>query len=109
MVPSNDALGVIPERLKAAEYVSKVGITIQDDNGKEMLFVPGGAYRRSTSTASELANMSDGWIWSSTPIDITPYRGSYRLWYQSNVNNRRIDSTYPHRRWGGNVRCVKVQ
>lgn len=109
MVPSNDALGVIPERLKAAEYVSKVGITIQDDNGKEMLFVPGGAYRRSTSTASELANMSDGWIWSSTPIDITPYRGSYRLWYQSKVNNRRIDSTYPHRRWGGNVRCVKVQ
>ena len=109
MVPSNDALGVIPERLKAAEYVSKVGITIQDDNGKEMLFVPGGAYRRSTSTASELANMSDGWIWSSTPFDITPYRGSYRLWYQSNVNNRRIDSTYPHRRWGGNVRCVKVQ
>lgn len=109
MVPSNDALGLIPERLKAAEYVSKVGITIQDDNGKEMLFVTGGAYRRSTSTASELANMSDGWIWSSTPFDFTPYRGSYRLWYQSNVNNRRIDSTYPQRRWGGNVRCVKVK
>lgn len=109
MVPSNDALGVIPERLKAAEYVSKVGITIQDDNGKDMLFPTGGAYRRSTSTASELANMSDGWIWSSTPYDINPYRGSYRLWYQSNVNNRRIDSTYPQRRWGGNVRCVKVQ
>ena len=42
-------------------------------------------------------------------VNATPYRGSYRLWYQSNVNNRRIDSTYPHRRWGGNVRCVKVQ
>ena len=109
MVPSNDALGVIPERLKAAEYVSKVGITIQDDNGKDMLFVTGGAYRRSTSTASELANMSDGWIWSSTAYDMTPYRGSYRLWYQSNINNRRIDTNYPQRRWGGNVRCVKVQ
>ncbi len=109
MVPSNDALGVLPERLKAAEYVSKVGITIQDDNGKDMLFVPGGAYRRSTSTASELANMSDGWIWSSTAYDMTPYRGSYRLWYQSNTNNRRIDTNYPQRRWGGNVRCVKVQ
>ncbi len=109
MVPSNDALGVIPERLKAADYVSRVGITIKDDKGKDMLFVPGGAYRRSTSAASELANMSDGWIWSSTPFDIAPYRGSYRLWYQSNTNNRRIDSTYPHRRWGGNVRCVKVQ
>lgn len=109
MVPSNDALGVIPERLKAAEYVSKVGITIQDDNGKDMLFPTGGAYRRSTSTASELANMSDGWIWSSTAYDMTPYRGSYRLWYQSNTNNRRIDTNYPQRRWGGNVRCVKVQ
>ena len=109
MVPSNDALGLLPERLKAAEYVSKVGITIQDDKGKDMLFVPGGAYRRSTSTASELANMSDGYIWSSTPCEMTPYMGSYRLWYQSNVNNRRIDSTYPQRRWGGNVRCVKVQ
>lgn len=109
MVPSNDALSVIPERLKGAEYVSRVGITIQDDNGKDMLFVPGGAYRRSTSTASELANMSDGWIWSSTPYKMGDYRGSYRLWYQSNVNNRRIDTNYPQRRWGGNVRCIKVK
>lgn len=108
-VASNDALSLIPERLKAAEYVSRVGITIQDDEGKSMLFVPGGAYRRSVSSASELANMSDGWIWSSTPMDMGTYRGSYRLWYQSNTNNRRIDTTYPQRRWGGNVRCVKTK
>ena len=108
-VASNEELGLIPERLKASEYVSKVGITIQDDNGKSMLFVPGGAYRRSTSTASELASMSDGWFWSSTPYAMGEYRGSYRLWFQSNVNNRRIDTNYPQRRWGGNVRCVKVQ
>ena len=109
MVASNDALGLLPERLKAAEYVARVGITIKDDEGKDMLFVPGGAYRRSTSTASELASMSDGWVWSSTPYEMGTYRGSYRLWYQSNTNNRRIDTSYPQRRWGGNVRCVKVQ
>lgn len=108
-VASNDALSLIPERLKQAEYVSRVGITIQDDEGKSMLFVPGGAYRRSVSSASELANMSDGWIWSSTPMEMGTYRGSYRLWYQSNTNNRRIDTTYPQRRWGGNVRCVKTK
>lgn len=109
MVPSNDDLCVLPDRLKAAEYVSKVGITIQDDEGKAVLFVPGGAYRRSTSTASELANMQDGWIWSSTPYEMGQYRGSYRLWFQSNQNNRRLDTSYPQRRWAGNIRCIKVK
>lgn len=109
-VPSNEALEPIPARLKEAEYVAQVGITIRDDDGKEMLFVPGGSYRRSVSTASELANMSDGRIWSSTPCGLRDaYRGSYYLWYQSNVNNRRLDNANPQRRWGGNVRCVKMQ
>ncbi|MCR5560759.1 MAG: hypothetical protein K6F58_02965 [Bacteroidales bacterium] len=108
-VASNDELGLLPERLKASEYVSKVGIVIKDDDNKDMLFVPGGAYRRTTHATSELANMSDGWIWSSTPCAMEDYRGSYRLWFQNPVNNRRIDTSYPQRRWGGNVRCVKVQ
>lgn len=108
-VPSNDALGLLPARLKGAGYVSRVGITIQDDNGKDMLFALGGVYRRSASTVSELANMGDGWIWSASTCEMTPDRGSCRLWYQSPVNNRRIDENYPQRRWGGNVRCVKVK
>lgn len=103
------AMDELPARLKAAQYVSRVGITIQDDDGKSMLFVPGGYYRRSTNASSQICNMADGWIWVATPVEMGTNRGSYRLWFQSNVNNRRVDTTYPQRRWGGNVRCVKIQ
>ena len=108
-IPGNDVLSLIAARMQGIDFESRVGITIKDDDGKQMLFAPGGYYRRSTSTASEMANMGDGWIWSATPVEDVTYGGSYRLWYQSNLNNRRVDKTYPQRRWGGNVRCVKVQ
>ena len=103
------AMDELPARLKAAQYVSRVGITINDDDGKPMLFAPGGYYRRSTNATSQICNMADGWIWVATPVEMGTNRGSYRLWFQSNVNNRRVDTSYPQRRWGGNVRCVKIQ
>lgn len=108
-VAGNDVLSLIADRMRGVAFESRIGLTLTDDDGKPMLFAPGGYYRRSASTASEMANMGDGWIWSATPVEGRSYGGSYRLWYQSNANNRRVDTTYPQRRWGGNVRCVKVQ
>ena len=108
-VSGNEVLSLIAARMTGITFESRVGITIKDDDNKPVLFAPGGVYRRSTSTASEMANMGDGWIWSATPVEDATYGGSYRLWYQSNMNNRRVDKAYPQRRWGGNVRCVKVQ
>ena len=96
-------------KLKTGSYTAKEGITITDDEGREMLFVPGGWYRRSANTSSEIASCGDGRIWSSTPVEYGNYRGSWHLWFQSKQDNRRVDKQYPQRRWGANVRCVKIQ
>ncbi len=108
-VAANDVLSIVAQRLAGSTFVELVGITISDDDGKPTLFVPGGVYRRQTNASSEMCNMGDGWIWSATPQENVDYQGSYRLWYRTNVNNGQINLNYPQRRWGGNVRCVKVQ
>ena len=108
-VASNDVFSLIAARLAAASYVERVGISIKDDDGASVLFVPGGYYRRTASTSSELANMGDGYIWSASVLEDATPAGSWRLWFQSKAANRRVDKSYPQRRWGCNVRCVKVQ
>ena len=108
-VAHNAALELVAAKLKAGSYTAKEGITITDDEGREMLFVPGGWYRRSANTSSEIASCGDGRIWSSTPLEYGNYRGSWHLWFQSKQDNRRLDNNYPQRRWGANVRCVKIQ
>ena len=108
-VAGNDVLSIVAKRLSGSTFVELVGISITDDDGKSMLFAPGGVYRRLASTASEMCNMGDGWIWSATPQENVDYQGSYRLWYRTNVNTGEININYPQRRWAGNVRCVKVQ
>lgn len=108
-VASKDALEAVADKLKAATFVAKYGIKIADDEGAPMLFAPGGWYRRTQHASQHLASTGEGYIWTSTPLESGGYGGAYRLWFQSNVNNRRVDDNYPQRRWGANVRCIKIQ
>ena len=108
-VAPREALELVAEKMKSAQFVARQGITINDDDGKSVLFAPGGWYRRSQNATQQLANTSEGFIWTSTPLVSGGFGGAYRLWFQSTVNNRRVDDNYPQRRWGANVRCVKIQ
>lgn len=107
-VASKAAFDEFVPRLKEASFDSKVGIVINDDEGNSVLFPVSGQYRRKANASEELASSSEGWIWSSTPYENGNLHGSWYLHIQSTVNNRRTENTYSQRRWGKNVRCVKI-
>jgi len=109
-VAPKEAYETMVDRIKAADFVSKQGITIADDNGAQVLFPIGGWYRRTLHATTEMASTAEGCMWTSTPVAYKDeFRGSYRFHIHSKVGNRGLESDYCQRRWGGTVRCVKIQ
>lgn len=98
------------DRIKAGTFVDMQGITISDDNGAQVLFTIGGWYRRTYHATTDMASTAEGCMWTSTPVAYKDeFRGSYRFHIHKNVGNRGLESAYCQRRWGGTVRCVKIQ
>lgn len=106
-VATRDAFSQFDYRVKEAQYIDKVGITIADDDGKPVLFAPGGWYRRTVST-TQICSADEVSIWTSTAVANGDFRGSYRF-RVTKGSSRGVVSIYPQRRWGANVRCIKVQ
>ena len=101
IVPSKDQLQAVVGQWDKSANATK-GKNIVCDDGSVNYWVKAGWYRRSYNATSHLANVgNNGYYWTSTAV---AYSASVRGSYASEGGNMKASV----RRWGGNVRCVKV-
>ena len=102
IVPSKDQLLAVTSRWKSSKDATK-GKNITCDDNTTNYWVKAGWYRRSYNATSQLANVGNhGYYWTSTE---GAYSASVRGAYVSQSQDIQIFV----RRWGGNVRCVKIK
>lgn len=100
VVPTKDQLQAVTSIWNDSANATK-GKNIACDDGVNY-WVKAGWYRRSYHATSNLANVgNNGYYWTSTAV---AYTGSVRGAYASEGGSLKASV----RRWGGNVRCVKV-
>lgn len=108
-VPSKEALEAILPAVKSGAFSKNNGMTLTDDNATACFLPTSGWWQRKYNEI-ELCNVGiQGRIWSCTPSAAnavnSKYYGAYLLHYQENTN-RSVQTQV--RRWGHNVRCVKI-
>ena len=101
IVPSKDQLQAVVGQWDKSANATK-GKNIVCDDGSENYWVKAGWYRRSYHATSHLANVgNNGYYWTSTAV---AYSASVSGAYASEGGSLKASV----RRWGGTVRCVKV-
>lgn len=103
-----DAYEAVLDNLKEGTFATSVGLQFKDSDGTETLLPASGYYRRMYNASSQMCNVGTfSWIWTKNADAYnTSYRGSVRL--QSAHSSAAALGVVP-RRWGANVRCVKMQ
>ena len=109
-VPSKDALDKLAVALKSGSTYTKYdGVRTKDDNEASLYFPVSGWWQRKYNEL-ELCNVgTQGRLWSSTPSAENALNKEYFSSYVLHCTSATNSSTQAHvRRWGCNVRCVKL-
>ena len=109
-VPSKDALDKLAGALKSGSSFTRYdGVRTKDDNEAPLYFPVSGWWQRKSNTL-ELCNVgTQGRLWSSTPSAANALNQEYYSSYVLHCTSATNCSTQTHvRRWGCNVRCVKI-
>jgi len=109
-VPSKAALDKLAGALKSGGTYKKYdGVKSKDDNEASLYFPVSGWWQRNYN-AVELCNVgTQGRLWSSTPSAANALNKEYYSSYVLHCTSVTNCKTETHvRRWGCNVRCVKI-
>ena len=109
-VPSKGAFDVVKSFVSGKTFVKPHGATVQDSNASDAFFPLSGWWQRKHYEV-ELCNVgTQGRLWSSTPSAANALNGSYYssyvFHYQQSGSSAKTEARV--RRWGCNVRCVKI-
>ena len=109
-VPSEDALDNLATALKSSgTFTKNDGIRSEDDNDAS-LYLPFSGWWQRNYNVVELCNVgTQGRLWSSTPSAPNALNNEYFSSYVLHSTYKETCKTETHvRRWGCNVRCVKI-